>query len=134
MVDRRALAEGVDLWPPPLELAEREGAQLPGRRFALCEYVRDEIPSNSLPTSTCFVVGSRPEHTFTLDDSCQSDCQLTDDHLMDPGRTSRQEAQLRSTTKKNTTERSDDPRRPPEPCELVRILPRALREEGADQR
>ena len=42
--DRRALADGVDLWPPALELADRDSAQLPGRRFALCEYVRDDDP------------------------------------------------------------------------------------------
>jgi hypothetical protein len=55
---------------------------------------------------------------------CQSDCQSTDDHLTDPIRTSRQEAQLRRTAR-HATEREDDPRRPPEPCAQVRILPRA---------
>ena len=42
--DRHALADGADLWPPAFELADREGASLPGRRFALCEYVRDDDP------------------------------------------------------------------------------------------
>ena len=55
---------------------------------------------------------------------CQADCQSTDDHAMDPGRTSRREDQLRHTAR-DTTERKDDPRRPPGPCAQVRILPRA---------
>jgi len=42
--ERRALADGLDLWPAALALAERDGAALPGRRFALCEYVRDDDP------------------------------------------------------------------------------------------
>jgi sugar phosphate isomerase/epimerase len=42
--DRHALADGVDFWPPALALADRDGAPLPGRRFALCEYVRDDDP------------------------------------------------------------------------------------------
>ena len=42
--DRHPLADGADLWPPAFELADRAGAQLPGRRFALCEYVRDDDP------------------------------------------------------------------------------------------
>ena len=42
--DRRALADGVDLWPPALALADHDGATLPGGRFALCEYVRDDDP------------------------------------------------------------------------------------------
>ena len=42
--DRRALADGVDLWPPAFALADRDGAPLPGRRYALCEYVRDDDP------------------------------------------------------------------------------------------
>ncbi len=40
--DRRALADGDDLWPAALEHADRDGAPLPGRRYALCEYVRDD--------------------------------------------------------------------------------------------
>jgi sugar phosphate isomerase/epimerase len=40
--DRRPLAEGGELWAPAVELADREGAPLPGRRYALCEYVRDD--------------------------------------------------------------------------------------------
>ena len=39
-----ALADGADLWPPALALADRDGATLPGRRYALCEYVRDDDP------------------------------------------------------------------------------------------
>lgn len=42
--DRRPLAEGAPLWPPALALAQQDGAALPGRRFALCEYVRDDEP------------------------------------------------------------------------------------------
>lgn len=44
IADRRPLAEGTDLWPAVLSLADREGAALPSRRFALCEYVRDDDP------------------------------------------------------------------------------------------
>lgn len=44
IVDRRPLAEGADLWTAALSIADREGAPLPGRRFALCEYVRDDDP------------------------------------------------------------------------------------------
>jgi sugar phosphate isomerase/epimerase len=40
--DRLALADGEVLWQAALALADREGAALPGRRFALCEYVRDD--------------------------------------------------------------------------------------------
>jgi sugar phosphate isomerase/epimerase len=43
--DRRALADGEALWPEALALADRQGAPLPGRRFALCEYVRDDDPA-----------------------------------------------------------------------------------------
>jgi 3-dehydroshikimate dehydratase len=42
--DRRALAEGAPIWVPALALAHRDGAALPGRRYALCEYVRDDDP------------------------------------------------------------------------------------------
>ena len=42
--DRRALAEGADLWPRALALADRDGSPLRDRRFALCEYVRDDDP------------------------------------------------------------------------------------------
>jgi sugar phosphate isomerase/epimerase len=44
ITDRRPLSEGAELWPAALSLADREGAPLPGRRFALCEYVRDDDP------------------------------------------------------------------------------------------
>jgi hypothetical protein len=42
--DRHPLADGGDLWRPALALADRDGAGLPGRRYALCEYVRDDEP------------------------------------------------------------------------------------------
>ena len=42
--DRHPLADGDRLWAPALALADRDGAPLPGRRFALCEYVRDDDP------------------------------------------------------------------------------------------
>jgi sugar phosphate isomerase/epimerase len=42
--DRRALADGEPLWAPALALANRHGADLPGRRYALCEYVRADDP------------------------------------------------------------------------------------------
>ena len=42
--DRHALADGEPLWAPALALADRDGAALPGRRYALCEYVRDDDP------------------------------------------------------------------------------------------
>ena len=42
--DRHALADGADLWPAALSRADRHGAPLLGRRFALCEYVRDDDP------------------------------------------------------------------------------------------
>ncbi len=42
--DRRPLADGAALWAPALELADREGAPVPGGRYALCEYVRDDDP------------------------------------------------------------------------------------------
>jgi hypothetical protein len=42
--DRKPLADGASLWSPALVLADREGAPLPGRRYALFEYVRDDDP------------------------------------------------------------------------------------------
>jgi sugar phosphate isomerase/epimerase len=42
--DRRALAEGADLWPDALSCADRDAPPLPGRRYALCEYVRHDDP------------------------------------------------------------------------------------------
>jgi sugar phosphate isomerase/epimerase len=40
--DRLPLADGAALWRAALALAPRDSATLPGRRFALCEYVRDD--------------------------------------------------------------------------------------------
>ena len=42
--DRHALLDGEPLWAPALALADRDGAPLPGRRYALCEYVRGDDP------------------------------------------------------------------------------------------
>ena len=42
--DRHALAAGEPLWAPALALADRDGAPLPGPRYALCEYVRGDDP------------------------------------------------------------------------------------------
>jgi sugar phosphate isomerase/epimerase len=42
--DRHPLADGAALWVPALALADRAGAPLPGRRYALCEYVRHDDP------------------------------------------------------------------------------------------
>jgi 3-dehydroshikimate dehydratase len=42
--DRYPLTEGEPLWAPALAVANREGAPLPGQRYALCEYVRDDDP------------------------------------------------------------------------------------------
>jgi sugar phosphate isomerase/epimerase len=42
--DRRPLVEGAKLWTAALALADRDGADLPGRRYALCEYVRGDEP------------------------------------------------------------------------------------------
>jgi sugar phosphate isomerase/epimerase len=42
--DRRPLADGAPLWVAALALADRDGAPLDGRRYALCEYVRDDEP------------------------------------------------------------------------------------------
>ena len=71
--DRRALADGVDLWPPALALADRDGAPLPGRRFALCEYVRDDDPEQfvadvdgSVGGSTHFTRLAPNEHSLGL--------------------------------------------------------------------
>jgi sugar phosphate isomerase/epimerase len=44
IADRRPLSDGAELWPAALSLADREGPPLPGPRFALCEYVRDDDP------------------------------------------------------------------------------------------
>jgi sugar phosphate isomerase/epimerase len=41
---RRALADGADLWARALALADQDGAPLPQRRYALCEYVRNDDP------------------------------------------------------------------------------------------
>jgi len=43
--DRHALADGEALWVPALALADRDGDALPVRRYALCEYVRDDDPA-----------------------------------------------------------------------------------------
>jgi sugar phosphate isomerase/epimerase len=42
--DRHALVDGEPLWAAALAVADRDGATLPGRRYALCEYVRDDDP------------------------------------------------------------------------------------------
>ena len=42
--DRHALVDGELLWAPALALADRDGAPLPDRRYALCEYVRGDDP------------------------------------------------------------------------------------------
>jgi sugar phosphate isomerase/epimerase len=42
--DRRPLADGAELWRAALALTDRKGAALPSRRFALCEYVRNDDP------------------------------------------------------------------------------------------
>jgi sugar phosphate isomerase/epimerase len=42
--DRHALVDGEPLWAPALALADRDGPPLPGRRYALCEYVRGDDP------------------------------------------------------------------------------------------
>lgn len=44
ITDRRPLGDGAALWRAALALARRDGAALPGARFALCEYVRDDDP------------------------------------------------------------------------------------------
>jgi sugar phosphate isomerase/epimerase len=44
IADRRPLADGAAVWAPALALAERDGAPLAGRRYALCEYVRGDEP------------------------------------------------------------------------------------------
>jgi 3-dehydroshikimate dehydratase len=41
---RHALVDGEPLWASALALADRDGAALPGRRYALCEYVRGDDP------------------------------------------------------------------------------------------
>jgi sugar phosphate isomerase/epimerase len=42
--DRRPLTEGAALWAPAVALANRDGDAVPGGRYALCEYVRDDDP------------------------------------------------------------------------------------------
>lgn len=42
--DRRPLADGADLWAAAVALADRDGDELPGGRYALCEYVRNDDP------------------------------------------------------------------------------------------
>ena len=42
--DRRPLAAGETLWARALALADLEGDGVPGGRYALCEYVRDDDP------------------------------------------------------------------------------------------
>jgi hypothetical protein len=43
IADRRALADGAELWTAALARAERDGAPM-SPRYALCEYVRDDDP------------------------------------------------------------------------------------------
>jgi 3-dehydroshikimate dehydratase len=45
IAERRALADGARLWPAALALADRDAPALSGRRYALCEYVRDDDPA-----------------------------------------------------------------------------------------
>jgi hypothetical protein len=47
-VTAAALADGTELWVSALSLADRQGAAVPGHRFALCEYVRDDDPDQFL--------------------------------------------------------------------------------------
>jgi hypothetical protein len=42
--DRHPLADGEALWTSALALADRDGVALPLRRYALCEYIRDDDP------------------------------------------------------------------------------------------
>ena len=42
--DRHPLSEGVALWTGALEVAACDGAPIPGGRYALCEYVRNDDP------------------------------------------------------------------------------------------
>ena len=42
--DRHSLLDGEAVWAPGLALADRDGAPLPGRRYALCEYVLGDDP------------------------------------------------------------------------------------------
>jgi len=44
--DRRSAParQWPDLWTRALAIADRDGAPLPSRRYALCEYVRDDDP------------------------------------------------------------------------------------------
>jgi hypothetical protein len=45
IADRRPLATGEELWRAALAVAADAAAPLPGNRFALCEYVRDDDPA-----------------------------------------------------------------------------------------
>ena len=45
IAERYALAAGEAVWRPALATAAEHGAPLPGRRFALCEYVRGDDPA-----------------------------------------------------------------------------------------
>jgi sugar phosphate isomerase/epimerase len=44
IADRRPLADGASLWRRALSIADRNGTALPGVRYAMCEYVRDDEP------------------------------------------------------------------------------------------
>jgi sugar phosphate isomerase/epimerase len=46
--DRHALADGEALWSSALALADRDGAAVPGGRYALCEHVRADDPEQFL--------------------------------------------------------------------------------------
>jgi sugar phosphate isomerase/epimerase len=46
--DRWPLTDGAALWAAAVALADREGDALPGGRYALCEYVRDDDPEQFL--------------------------------------------------------------------------------------
>ena len=59
--DRWPLADGAALWAPALALADREGAPVPGGRYALCEYVRGDDPEQ-------FVADARALRSW-IDDS-----------------------------------------------------------------
>jgi sugar phosphate isomerase/epimerase len=58
--DRRPLADGAPLWCAALALADHDGAPLPGRRYALCEYVRGDEPEQlvaDVRTLVCWLDG-----------------------------------------------------------------------------
>jgi len=46
--DRHPLVDGAEVWRRALALADRDAPSLPGRRFALCEYVRGDDPDQLL--------------------------------------------------------------------------------------